>query len=1055
MKKIFSWIKNNILFAQTLILLAFIPLYPKIPLINVRNTWVYVRVEDFLVVLVLITWIWLLFKKKISLKTPLTIPIFVFWIIGGIATINGVILIFPTLANVFPNVAFLSLVRHIEYLSLFFVAFAAIKEKKFLRPATVVLIATLIGVILYGFGQKYLGLPAFLTSNEEFAKGIPIQLSQLSRVPSTFAGHYDLAAYLVLLIPIVVSLIFGIKNIFVKIFLSFVSLLSFVLLFMTVSRVSFFVVFLALFLVMFLYKKKWAILSIPLIILFALSLLSFKPALLDRFNSTVSEVDVLVDAKTGNSVGHVKFTSSDYFKDKLVLQRRVQDESELVNQLAGVSGAPSSSLSAILPFEFIPKNVPLVEAVNVSTGESLPQGTGYINLALSPVVSRVDSFFYEFPPNINASMSAQFVVLHGNFIIKRAAAYDLSFTTRFQGEWPRAIEAFEKNVLIGSGYGSVSLAVDNNFLRMLGEIGLLGFIAFITLFISFAIYFKKAWKDLSPGLEKSFVIGVAAGVVGLFLNATLIDVFEASKVAYVLWILMGLSFGILALTVKGNVNLFFELKKFATSSLAVILYLLGLSIVLYSQALNNFFIGDDFTWLRWAAQAPNNFLTYFSNADGFFYRPGTKVYFDLMYQIFWLNPAAYHFASLVLHFLASVLFFFVAKRLFKGTLLAFFGAFTFLVMSGYSEMVFWIASTGNLFNAVFGLMGLLLFIKWEESKKYYWLIASFISFASALLFHELGVVLPLLILSFKAKDGIKPILNTYRRKDFLILFVPVLVYLVLRFFAHSHWFNGDYSYDLLKLPFNLAGNILGYVMIILAGPAALNIYENLRQVLRENLLVSSVLMVFVIAFVYSFYKKIISFFDEKEKGIILFGFTFFVIALLPFLGLGNITSRYSYLATFGLIPIFIVLLNKFYIALRESGKEIAILAITIFVMVYSLFHVISIQQSAADWAGASVKTKNFFVSFDSLYSNYWKKGKIDFHFVNIPIKYGEAWVFPVGLKDAIWFAVKNDQINIISNKDTDEALSQVGNSTYNKVFVFGDDGNLEEIYTRNVNPKSQ
>ena len=38
--------------------------------------------------------------------------------------------------------------------------------------------------------------------NEEFAKGIPIKLSQLSRVPSTFAGHYDLAAYLVLMIPI-------------------------------------------------------------------------------------------------------------------------------------------------------------------------------------------------------------------------------------------------------------------------------------------------------------------------------------------------------------------------------------------------------------------------------------------------------------------------------------------------------------------------------------------------------------------------------------------------------------------------------------------------------------------------------------------------------------------------------------------------------------------------------------------------------------------------------------------------------------------------------------
>ena len=55
--------------------------------------------------------------------------------------------------------------------------------------------------------------------NEEFAKGIPITLSQLSRVPSTFAGHYDLAAYLALMIPILASLVFGFKNWFTKIFL--------------------------------------------------------------------------------------------------------------------------------------------------------------------------------------------------------------------------------------------------------------------------------------------------------------------------------------------------------------------------------------------------------------------------------------------------------------------------------------------------------------------------------------------------------------------------------------------------------------------------------------------------------------------------------------------------------------------------------------------------------------------------------------------------------------------------------------------------------------------
>ncbi|HYM65168.1 MAG TPA: hypothetical protein VES68_01640, partial [Candidatus Sulfotelmatobacter sp.] len=245
MKKILSWVKSNILFIETLFLLAFIPLYPKLPLINVRNTWVYVRAEDFVILIVLFSWIFLLIKKKINLKTPLTMPIIVFWIIGAVATIHGVLLVFPDLANVFPNVAFLSLVRHIEYLSLFFVAYHSMKEKSFLKFVILTLVLTLLGVIIYGFGQKYLGFPAFLTSNEEFAKGIPIQLSQLSRVPSTFAGHYDLAAYLVVVIPILVSLVFGIRNLLFKLLLLVLTIFSFVLLFMTVSRVSFFVVFIS------------------------------------------------------------------------------------------------------------------------------------------------------------------------------------------------------------------------------------------------------------------------------------------------------------------------------------------------------------------------------------------------------------------------------------------------------------------------------------------------------------------------------------------------------------------------------------------------------------------------------------------------------------------------------------------------------------------------------------------------------------------------------------------------------------------------------------------
>jgi hypothetical protein len=189
-------------------------------------------------------------------------------------------------------------------MSLFFIAYQGMKDKKHLPVIISVIVFTLLAVIIYGFGQKYLGFSAYLTMNEEFAKGLPIKLSDLSRVSSTFAGHYDLAAYLVLIIPLVSSLFFGFKNWFIKIFLVATSLLGLVLLFMTVSRVSFLVLFISLFVVLFLQKKKLVLIILPVLVVFAFVFVSYQPSLLDRFKSTVATVDVLVDAKTGESVGH-------------------------------------------------------------------------------------------------------------------------------------------------------------------------------------------------------------------------------------------------------------------------------------------------------------------------------------------------------------------------------------------------------------------------------------------------------------------------------------------------------------------------------------------------------------------------------------------------------------------------------------------------------------------------------------------------------------------------------------------------------------------------------
>lgn len=1046
--KIFKWIWDNILFICTLFLLVFIPLYPKKPLIDIVNTWVYIRAEDFIVVFILLIWAILLLRKKITLKTPLTIPIIIFWIVGAIATIHAVLLIFPEIPNVFPNVAFLSMLRRIEYMSVFFIAYTGMKDKGFLKYVIAVLAGTLICVSLYGFGQKYLDFPAYLTMNEEFAKGIPIQISALARIPSTFAGHYDFAAYLVLIIPILTSMVFGVRNTLIRLSLLAAVGLGFIMLFMTVSRVSFFVLLISLAFVAFLQKKKLILLSLPVLgVVLAVLFISLTPRLLDRFGSTIKEIDILVNANTGEVIGETKQASASLFENKTIMASQYvkSDDIKIVD-----TDFSKASPSALRPFYTLPPKVVMVIPPNTSTGENLPQGTGYINLPLSPVTRKLGEFFYEKPKSSEnvGTASAMAFVFYGDFLVKRAAAYDLSFTTRFQGEWPHALDAFRRNILFGSGYSSVSLAVDNDYLRMLGEIGLLGFASFLAIFLALGIYIKKILPQIDSPVARSFVVGFAAGVIGLALNALLIDVFEASKVAFLLWLLMGVTVGVLHFYQKEQVDLYKELKKIITSKYAIIVYLGIVAVMVYSPMISNFFVGDDFTWLRWAAECKNNCIwQYFTQSDGFFYRPGTKVYFLLMYSLFWLNQTVYHVVSILLHFIVVVLLFLLAKKILRDFSLAVLSTFIFLILSGYSEMVFWVSATGYLFNAAFILLSLFFFIQWNEKKKMIYFILCMSSFILSLLFHELGVIVPILLVAYKfISDGRSTIKQMQKQLNYYVIFIVILLfYVAVRNFSGSHWFSGDYSYNILKLPFNVVGNGIGYLLLALFGPASLSFYETFRDFFRENLVIAGMISLIVLAGCFYAYRFFVKRTGKEDKKVILFCVLFFVITLLPFLGLGNITSRYSYLASFGVIVFFVFFMKKLYNYLRSSGKETAFSVVVVIISVFSLLHIIQQQQLHSDWYEAGLKVNKFFTAIDSLYTDNWSKDALKFHFVNVPLRVGEAWVFPVGLKDALWFVYRNPNIAVYQDSSLRSAFNVVtAGSPTEKVFVFQDDGRAIE-----------
>lgn len=433
-------------------LLLMVPLYPKFPLFNVPGTYVAIRAEDFLVAFLSAFWLLYLVQNKLRgfFKIPLNKAILLFWSVGLLSLVSAVLLT----ATVAPHLGFLHWARRIEYMIPFFIAIAAVRKRADTIFFAETLFITSFLAFLYGVGQVLVNFPVISTQNEEFAKGLALRYVPGSRLYSTFAGHYDLAAFLVLVFPLAFAFLFVSKNWVYRItvFLGVISP-AFWLLMRTESRVSFFAYLLAVVVTLWLVRRRLFI--VPFVL--------------------VSFVLML----TVSGLGERYLYTINIYKQKLM-------KFELLNMSKSMAWAQEENIGAPLRLE------------NKSAEGKL----------LEPVIE------------------------------------DRSTSIRFNVEWPRAIRAFFKNPLLGTGYSSVGLAVDSDYLRLLAEVGLVGFLAFFLVIVRLAGEFGSFLRKHEFDFEHAFVSGFIGGLAGILLNATFIDIFEASKVAIIFWTLAGIAVGI-------------------------------------------------------------------------------------------------------------------------------------------------------------------------------------------------------------------------------------------------------------------------------------------------------------------------------------------------------------------------------------------------------------------------------------------------------------------------------------------------------------------------------
>jgi len=536
-KKILEWLDQNILTVLTGILIVFIPLYPKIPLAElIQGYIVRMRLEDLLVLLTFFVWFVQLIRGKVKFpQNAIGYGMLIYLGIGFLSTLSAIFIMHTVpfeKAHIFKII--FHWFRRVEYFSLFFITYSAIRSKKDLLLFAKVAFATLIGVVIYGIGQKYFYFPAFSTMNREFSKGVRLYLQPNTRLLSTFGGHYDLAAYLMMLLTFVLPAAWLSKAPKYKALFYAVAILAYWCLVLTTSRTSFIgylvgLTFVAAFTVRFhgwfwAAKKYLGAVVLSLVIMFMFS------NLLERFLQVLPNKEL---------------------RDQILLVQKI------VNQ-PFVSVPKDNGTVAELPslLAFLFKSEPL-KPIELTDAEKtqLDIVASDSDMPPSPVkptpTPLLPSDVTEESEEIRREVAEeQGMAYAGPQYSENALKYGLSMGIRLDALWPQAIKGFQANPLLGTGYSTLvktsvgeftyAESTDNDFLRMLGETGLLGTLAFLAIIYYVLKMAVANLKNKPTPFVQILSLGAIGATLGMLTTATYIDVFESSKVAYVYWMIAAL-----------------------------------------------------------------------------------------------------------------------------------------------------------------------------------------------------------------------------------------------------------------------------------------------------------------------------------------------------------------------------------------------------------------------------------------------------------------------------------------------------------------------------------
>jgi tetratricopeptide (TPR) repeat protein len=332
--------------------------------------------------------------------------------------------------------------------------------------------------------------------------------------------------------------------------------------------------------------------------------------------------------------------------------------------------------------------------------------------------------------------------------------------------------------------------------------------------------------------------------------------------------------------------------------------------------------GKAFTENFWAFRGPQYYTNYF--------RPMHTLTYMIGYVLGGLSPAPYHWISIVLHVLTSLTVCFAGAAFLRSPTAAFWGALLFAVHPMHTESVSWVAGITDVGCGLFYVLslGAFVYLRARKGPTAYWWTIALISFFLSLLYKEMALTLPLVILLLDfacdtEERGLRPGERLRRLLPFLAL---LAVYVVLRIRA-----LGVFSKTRVPLPMSFTDKLLtvtyfvGHYIQDLLVPikqSAYHVFLPFSRLSVKDWLLPFALLAVGIGLVFRYLRN-----DRRSLFLALMT----VLTLIPILYLGGVgdnkyTERYLYLPSMGFCLLVASLIER-YLGKKKAGMALCALLV--------------------------------------------------------------------------------------------------------------------------------